>query len=172
MTAVGMRLRSARQRAKGKGIVDEVFADKRWTRLLLIAGDDADDWTVVPVQMAMRDLARALMIAAVAVERMAEHEKRIAGFGEPVRIEVRERGDGPVEGRAGPPRKPECRIAEDGSLRPPAGEEFVLCGECVASRWYATSAAATPEGPIERLVCAGCGNEVRMVAVMHAPGTA
>lgn len=162
---IGLRLRSARAKAKGRTLLDEVFNDAATTRCVLIAGNrDGSNWTVVPIGMMNRDLAEAMLAGAHAVQRMLDHEKALAGHGQPVRIEISERGGGPVLG-TGMPIERETRVAANGALEAPPGEAFTFCGACGASRWYATVKQDT--GHSRRLVCAGCGNEILLHMLTH-----
>jgi hypothetical protein len=162
---VGLRLRSARAKAKGRAILTEVFEAAETTRAVLIAGNrDGSNWTVVPVGMMNRDLAEAMLAGAHAVQRMLDHEKALAGHGQPVRIEVSERGDGPRPDASAPIAR-ETRVAANGTLEAPEGETFMFCGACSGSRWYATVKQA--DGYSRRLVCVGCGNEIGLHAITH-----
>jgi hypothetical protein len=164
------RIRAARARDKAREIIAEIMADAAFPMLLLIAGSrDKLRWQVVPGAMRGRDMAEALMVATDAVQRLAEHERKVGHVGEPVRLDVTQRESGPEPG-LGRKRKPETTLAADGSLQAPPGETFIHCAECGCSRWYATD---HPDGHgAARLVCVGCGNEIAMLRMQHRAGTA
>lgn len=166
----GVRLRSARARKKALALMAETFTDRDMTMLLLLAGSaDRKRWVAIPGGMSSRDMAHALMVAADAVQRLAEHERQVGRADAPVKLDITEQ-DGGKQPALGRRREPECRIAEDGTLQPPNGESFVHCAECGCQRWFATDA---PDGHgTARLVCVGCGNEIAMLRLTHEAGMA
>jgi hypothetical protein len=165
-----VRLRSARARAKACEVMAETMRDPAFPKTLLIAGSaDLTRWTVIPGGMFGREMAEALMAAAEGVTRLAEHESQIGHAGEPVRIDISERGEGPHPDSLGRQRRPETTIAADGALQAPRGETFLYCGECSGTRWFATTRR---DGSGGRLVCVGCANEIFLHRTTHEAGTA
>lgn len=170
--SAGLRLRTGRARAKAREIIVETLNDEAVTRILVIAGTrDGNHWTVIPGGMSGRDMAGALAAAAEGLRRYVEHERQLAKVGQPARIDVTERGDGPLADREGAALPPACRISPEGAIQAPPGEAFTFCGECGGNRWYAT-AVNEPMGPMRRIVCVGCGNEVAVHQVAHEGGRA
>lgn len=109
------------------------------------------------------ELPGLLLVAADALGHV--EAQRTAITPEPHQEPVR-RGE---HNRAKPLPKAITR-ADDGTLVPPPGENFVSCGECHHPRWYVLhhDDGATPA----RIACAHCGNEVVSIRLDHAEGHA
>lgn len=82
------------------------------------------------------------------------------------RVEPEKRG----EHNRQPARQREIKTAPDGTLAPPAGENFISCGECNHPQWLVLHRNA--DDTHARMACSHCGNEVKAVRITHEGGHA
>lgn len=121
-------------------------------------------WHVLGQGMAVEDIGRALLAAAAGVAEANRRENAIALRPDGIGVTL---NPGTSE-KMGPRLTPAHRTAPDGTLIPPDGESFIRCGECESPGFFATNVEAT--GNHGRMICARCGNEIRLHRVLHAEG--
>lgn len=110
-------------------------------------------------------------LLAVAAEGLVAADQQRPGAGvHSIRLEPHEEPEKRGEHNRSKPREKEITTADDGTLVPPPGENFISCGECNHPRWYVLHHNAD-DSPA-RLACAHCGNEVKMLRVTHPEGHA
>lgn len=165
---IPVRIRTARARSKARDQLRKLLRDTSLIQAVVIACNAEGAWTVLAGGTTGRDMAEALGIGTKALEQVLQHEAEQGGAGAPIRLDDRTPVE-PLKPRVGRKREPEITTDAEGDLKAPPGETFCHCGECGASRWYATVIADTAAPG--RLACIRCGNEVKMLRIVHREGT-
>lgn len=105
-----------------------------------------------------------MLVAAVEALTHAEANRKL------IKLVVHQEPAGRGTWNQSKPRAKEIKTAPDGTMIPPAGENFISCGERNHPTWFVLhhDADDTPS----RTACSHCGNEVKMLRITHREGTA
>lgn len=163
-----IRVRATNKPGKAHRIYEELRASGRMAGGVTIVRLGAPDEVHVITELQLADIMWFLYAATKGVEHSINQQDAAAhvlAFNEPMPSEF------PSDvTRVSRRRRPsEIKRATDGTLEAPKGESFIFCGECGASKWLATESEA---GPVARLACAACGNELKMVTAHPSEGRA
>jgi hypothetical protein len=146
-----VRLRTSSDAAKSLAQYEEMRNSDDIAQAMIIAEKHDGTWVIVGQGMSPAAMGIALMTAAQAVEQatLQGREVRLTPHVEPERRGVR-------SGEKALPRL--ITKNKDGVLVPPAGENFVSCGECHHPHWFMLH--RNDDDSIARFACTHCGNEL------------
>ena len=129
------------------------------TKAVVIAELKDGSFHVLGQSLTPTEIAPLLVVAAEALTQ-ADADRKI------VKLVSRVEPDKPGTHNAQRARVKEIKVAPDGTLVPPKGENFISCGECGHPSWYVLHYDELDTQ--SRTACAHCGNEVKNIPIMGA----
>jgi len=133
------------------------------TKAVVIAELKDGSYHILAQNMRAHEMAPMLVVAAEALTQ-ADADRtmvKLVAHKEPERRGVHNQSK---------PRAKEIKTGTDGVLIPPAGENFVSCGECNHPTWFVLHHNA--DDTQSRIACGHCGNEVVNLRITHPEGRA
>ena len=157
------RFRTAAAKNKALAQYEDLKASGVVTKAIVIAGLSDGSVHVLGQETTPAEMAPLL---AIAVETLAQADagRRVVRLVS--HIEPERRG----EHNRSKPQAKEIRTADDGTLIPPPGENFISCGECAHPTWFVLH--FDNSNHTSRMACAHCGNEVKNILITHGEGHA
>lgn len=163
MTERQSRLRTAADAAKALRQYQELKNSGRVAKAIIIAELKDGNYQVLGQMLTPEEMVPLLVVAADAVAQ-ADAGRRIVRM--EARIEPKKRGE-----RVGiTTRQRGITTGQDGTLVPPAGEDFISCGECHHPHFFVLY--HNDHNTMSRFACSHCGNEVILHRITHGFGTA
>ena len=159
----GSRFQTAADKTKALRQYEALKRSNMVVKAVVITELKDGSYHILGQSLIPEEMAPLLVVAADALSQAEAGRKLVKLVS---RVEPERRG----EHNRSPPRVKEIRTAPDGTLVPPAGENFISCGECNHPQWYVLQNNVTEQ--TTRFACSHCGNEVKNIMITHQPGTA